>query len=63
MVVVFWSVDIFFGWVYVWMYVDGCAVDAEIEDVEDFELFHEWFGMCLWWFVADESDNFLVCSV
>ena len=61
--VVFWSVDGFFGWMYVGMHVDGCAVDIKVEDIEDFELFHEWFCMSLWWSVADESDDFLVCSV
>ena len=45
------------------MHVDGCAVDIKVEDIEDFELFHEWFCMSLWWSVADESDDFLVCSV
>ena len=36
---------------------------VEVEDVEDVELFHEWFGVCLWWFVAYESNDFIVCSV
>ena len=62
-VVVLWSADGFFGRVYVRVHVDGCAVDIEVEDVEDFELLHEWFCMCLWWSVADEPDDFLVCSV
>jgi len=46
-----------------WVHVDGCSVRIEIEDVEDVELFHEWFGMCLGRFVADESDDFLVGSM
>ena len=62
-VVVFWSVDVFLWWVDEWMHVDGCAVYVEIENGEDFELFHEWFDMCLRWFVADESDDFFMCSV
>ena len=63
MVVMFWSVDFFVGWVDEWVHVDGCSVRIEIEDVEDVELFHEWFGMCLGRFVADESDDFLVGSM
>ena len=46
-----------------WLHVDGCSVGVEIEDVEDFELLHEWFGVCLWGFVVNESYDFLVCSV
>ena len=61
--VMLWSIDVFFLWVNERMHVDGCAVDVEVEDVEDVELFHEWFGVCLWWSVADESNDFLVCSV
>jgi len=62
-VVVLWSIDVFWWWMDEWMHVDGCSVGVEVEDVEDFELFHEWFCMSLWWSVADESDDFLVCSV
>ena len=61
--VVLWSIDVFFLRMDEWMHVDGSTVDVEVEDVEDVELFHEWFGVCLWWSAADESNDFLVCSV
>jgi hypothetical protein len=63
LMVVFWSVYVFFGWVYVWVHVDGCVVYVEVEYVEDIELFVKWFCVGLWWFVAYESDDFFLCSV
>ena len=61
--VMLWSIYVFLWWMNEWMHVDGCSVGVEVEDVEDFELLYEWFGVCLWGFVANESDDFLVCLV
>ncbi len=52
MVDVVWSVGSAFWWVDEWMHVDGSAESVEVEDVENFEFFEKWFGMCLGWFVA-----------
>ena len=39
----------------------ACSVSVEVEDVQDFELCHEWFGVGAWWKVFDEAYYAFVC--
>ena len=60
-VVMFWSVVVVRD-VDEWMHLCADSKDVEICHVEDVELLHEWFGVCLWWLVHYDSDDLLLCS-
>ena len=60
-VVVFWSVVLVCD-VDEWMHFCADSEDVEICHVEDVELLHEWFGVCLRWLVHYDSDDLLLCS-
>ena len=36
--------------------------DIKVCNVEDAQFSHDWFCMCSWWKVFDESNDFLLCS-
>src|SRR6266849_178117 len=36
--------------------------DIQVGNVEDVEFCHDWLGVCSWWCVFDESDDFLLGS-
>ena len=44
------------------VHFDAGAKDVEVGDVEDVELCHDWFCVCSWWGVCDESDDFFLSS-
>ena len=55
------SVELFVG-VDEGVHFEAYAENVEVGDVEDFELCHDWSGVCSWWGVCDESNNFLLGS-
>ena len=45
-----------------WMHFCTGSKGVEVRDVEYVELCHDWSGVCSWWCVFDESDDFLLGS-
>ena len=58
-VVVLWSVG-FVLRVDVRMHFKADSECVEVVEVENFEFCHDWFGVCSWWVVFEEPNDFLL---
>ena len=49
-------------WVYEGVHFYAYSQYVEVCEVEDFEFFHDGFGVCVRWLVFDNSQDFFLCS-